>query len=345
MIEHPTATNSTAQRKPLRLVGSLLLGLLLMVLVYRHFDFGTFIRELTDGSVAWWIILLSILVEGVGNIFRGLRWHLQLQPLQKQKPRLSTAVMAVMGNYTLNLLFPRAGDVWRCVAVNRYESISFAKLLGTLVMDRLMDSLCLLIIIFSGVALFSQFMQQYFLLHPDFYNHTIQFFSSTTPYLILSGALVLITLLILLGRNKSWGKKMGHFVQGIWEGLVSLLRIPHKGLFLLYSLGIWVCYFIAFYMTFFAFPATRDLGIGTGLLSFIMGTMALAAPVQGGIGAWHFMVITTLTTFGVTQYTAEGFALVVHTSQVLGAALLGVIAIALLPWANRNKHRELTTTE
>jgi hypothetical protein len=57
-----------------------------------------------------------------------------------------------------------------------------------------------------------------------------------------------------------------------------------------------------------------------------MGTIAFSIPVQGGIGPWHFMVISTLIFYGVGQTESAAFALVVHTLQTAVNAIVGFYA-------------------
>ena len=98
---------------------------------------------------------------------------------------------------------------------------------------------------------------------------------------------------------------------------------------------IWGGYFCYFYITFYAFDFTRDLGITVGLIAFTMSSIGVAVPVQAGIGAWHFMVIATLVCFGVNENDAAAFALVVHTVQTVWTVLCGLFGIVALPLTNK----------
>lgn len=348
-VDHPLAQASESlasdlssqrgKKRWVRLVVSLSLGIALMVVVYRNFDFGELLAVLRSNSISWGIILLSILVEVLGNVIRGARWRLLVHPFSTPAPRVRNTILSVLGSYAVNLIFPRAGDVWRCAALSRYESLSMAKLVGSLLMDRLMDMLVLGLIVLMAIGVFSDFLGGYFVEHPDLSLKVSHLASSPWFYLTLLALGVLGYLFWRLSKKSRWGAKVRKVLREMWEGLLSIRFMPHRGLFILYTIGIWGCYFLGFYLTFFAFPFTQDLGINVGLLAFVMGCLGVAAPVQSGIGAWHFMVITTLTAVGVERSDAGSFALVVHTSQTLGNALIGLIAILVIPLLNRNYSR------
>jgi hypothetical protein len=132
-------------------------------------------------------------------------------------------------------------------------------------------------------------------------------------------------------------KKAKEMLLNIWNGMKSIWLMKHKWLFIVETLLIWISYFIYFYTTFYAFSFTSHLGVEVGLIAFAMGSIAVAVPVQGGIGPWHFMVIMTLVCFGVVETDAAAFALVVHMVQTLWQGVTGLFSIAALPIINRKR--------
>ena len=130
-------------------------------------------------------------------------------------------------------------------------------------------------------------------------------------------------------------KKMRGMLANVWMGMKSVWLMKQKWRFLLDTLLIWGGYFCYFYITFYAFDFTRDLGVTVGLIAFTMSSIGVAVPVQGGIGPWHFMVIATLVCFGVNENDAAAFALVVHTVQTVWTGLCGLFGIVALPLSNR----------
>ena len=130
-------------------------------------------------------------------------------------------------------------------------------------------------------------------------------------------------------------QKAKGMLKNIWTGMKSIWYMEHKMRFVIETLLIWGGYFCYFYITFYAFEFTKDLGIVVGLITFTMSSIGVAVPVQGGIGPWHFMVIATLVCFGVNENDAAAFALVVHTVQTVWTGLCGLFGVVALPLTNR----------
>ncbi|MBF0964189.1 MAG: flippase-like domain-containing protein, partial [Alloprevotella sp.] len=117
-------------------------------------------------------------------------------------------------------------------------------------------------------------------------------------------------------------------------------------LYLLYSIGIWVGYFLHFYLAFFAYQSTSHIDIMAGLLIFSAGTFAVLVPTPNGAGPWHFAVKTMLVLYGVAQAPAVLFALVVHTIQTALVVLMGAVGWAdLFSMKRTTKIRGTVTTK
>ncbi len=316
---------------------SIALALLLLWLVYRKIDLSLLWESLKKGSIRWGIIGFSIVIEALANTLRGLRWRLQMLPLAPPVPRRIVVIASMWGCYAVNLVLPRMGELWRCYLVSHKEHMSFSAVVGTLVSDRLVDVVMMGVLFLIALGGFGDEVT-HLLVGAGIKQSLYHFF--TSPWLY--GALLAVAGLFILFRKKvkqgAWGAKIESFGKKFVSGFRTIRNMPHKGLFTILTLLIYTLYFIAFYCTFYAFPFTADLGIGVGLLAFIMATLGVALPVQGGIGPWHFMCITTLLAFGVSKNDAGLFAIVVHTAQTLGIAFLGLLAILFVPLLSRNRN-------
>ena len=135
-----------------------------------------------------------------------------------------------------------------------------------------------------------------------------------------------LLLLHLLLRRLSIYNKVKMTLHGIWEGVMSLKNVRNVPLFLFLSVAIWVCYFLHYYLTFFCFDFTADLGLGCALVTFVVGSIAVIVPTPNGAGPWHFAVKTMLILYGVVDERALWFVLIVHTVQTMLVILLGVYA-------------------
>ena len=248
---------------------------------------------------------------------------------------MTNAVYAVLGNYAVNLVLPRVGEVWRCGMVTRYDKISFTKLLGTLLIDRVSDTIMVGTITLFIFIFNIDFFVHFFAKNPALLEGFQSMFNSIWIYL---GVIILglaIWFVFKYMSNFTLVKKMRGMLANVWMGMKSVWLMEQKWRFLLDTLLIWGGYFCYFYITFYAFDFTRDLGVTVGLIAFTMSSIGVAVPVQGGIGPWHFMVIATLVCFGVNENDAAAFALVVHTVQTVWTGLCGLFGIVALPLSNR----------
>ena len=312
----------------------LLLGLLLLVFLYSKMDLAE-IWQVVRSGVRYEIILFSLLFGLFANLMRGVRWGLLIQSLGESF-RMRNAILAVLGNYAVNLVLPRVGEVWRCGMVTKYDKLSFTKLLGTLLVDRISDTI-MVGLITLGIILFNfGFFQDFFSKNPELLVGFHSMFHSIWIYAAIVIFSLLIWFVFRYMSNFTLVKKAKGMLQNIWIGIRSFQTLRKKGLFLIETLLIWAGYYFYFYITFYAFGFTENLGMTVGLIAFAMGSIAVAVPVQGGIGPWHFMVIATLMCFGVEENDAAAFALVVHTVQTAWTGLCGLVAIAALPLLNKD---------
>ena len=306
----------------------LILGGAILYWMYRDFDFQSIRHVLTD-EMNWWWMWLSFPFGILAQAFRGWRWKQTLEPLG-EKPRTSVALYSIFLSYAASLVVPRIGEFTRCGVLKRWDGVSFTKALGTVVTERAVDSLIVLIM----TALIFTTQIPVFL---NFFSRTGTRFDeifgmfTTTGYLVtaICGFAALIGLWVFRKRL-TIHDKIKVTVQGIFEGVLSLRGVKNVPLFLFYSVAIWMSYFLHYYLTFFCFDATYNLGITCALVTFIVGSIAVLVPTPNGAGPWHFAVKTMLVLYGVAEANALGFVLVVHTVQTMLVVALGLYALAHL---------------
>jgi hypothetical protein len=148
-------------------------------------------------------------------------------------------------------------------------------------------------------------------------------------------AIAVLILLHLLLKNFSIYNKVKMTLGGIWEGVLSLKGVKNLPLYLFFSVGIWVCYYLHYYLTFFCFDFTSHLGIGCALVSFVVANFAVIVPTPNGAGPWHFAIKTMLILYGVADEQALWFVLIVHTVQTMLVIALGIYAWAALLYTKR----------
>ena len=320
-------------QKTLKIILPILLGGFILYWVYRDFDFSRAKEVLLHGT-DWGWMSLSLFFGVMSHVFRGWRWKQTLEPLGAC-PRTSDCVDAIFLSYAANLVLPRVGEVSRCGVLAKYDDVSFSKSLGTVVTERLIDTLCILLI--TGVTFLVQ-MPVFF----RFFEETgtkipslVHLVTSPWFYVSLFSVVGMCVLLYYLLRMLSFFEKVKGVALNVWEGVLSLRDVANVPLFLLYTLLIWFCYFLHFYLTFFCFGFTAHLSVLAGLVMFVGGTFAVVVPTPNGAGPWHFAVITMMMLYGVNATDAGIFALLVHGVQTLLVIVLGVWGAVHVAWGRR----------
>lgn len=320
-------------KRTLKIILPILLGGFILYWVYRDFDFLKAKEVLLHGT-DWGWMSLSLFFGVMSHVFRGWRWKQTLEPLGV-RPRTSDCVDAIFLSYAANLVLPRVGEVSRCGVLARYDDVSFSKSLGTVVTERLIDTLCILLI--TGVTFLVQ-MPVFF----RFFEETgtkipslVHLVTSPWLYVVLFSVAGVGVLLYFLLRMLSFFERVKGVVLNVWEGILSLRNVANVPLFILYTLLIWVCYFYHFYLTFHCFQFTEHLGYLAGLVMFVGGTFAVIVPTPNGAGPWHFAVITMMMLYGVNATDAGIFALIVHGIQTLLVIMLGIWGAVHVAWGRR----------
>ena len=308
----------------LKILMPLALGGAILYWMYRGEDWQTIVHVTTD-EMNWTWMLLSFPFGILAQAFRGWRWRQTLEPVG-EKPRTSVSVHSIFLSYAVSLLIPRVGEFTRCGVLKRYDNISFPKALGTVVTERAIDSLLVMGITMMVLLLEMSTFGTFFQKTGTSIQGILQKFS-LTGYLVVAVCLAAILILLhFLLRKLSIYNKVRATLRGIWQGVISLKDVRNIPLFVFFTLGIWLSYFLHYYLTFFCFDFTADLGLGCALVTFIVGSIAVIVPTPNGAGPWHFAVKTMLILYGVADEQALYFVLIVHTIQTMLVVLLGVYA-------------------
>ena len=306
--------------------------------MYRGILWDELVEALSH-KMSWTWMLLSMPFGILAQVLRAMRWRQVLKPAG-EKPRLSTCIHAVFLSYASSLVVPRMGEVLRCGILKRYDGTNFSCCIGTVVTERIVDTVLILLLslltFLLQIPVFLSFFQQTGVSMGSLFG---QF--SLTGWIVTAacGLLALIAIVLLVRKTLPQpsleGRASSPFMgelEKVFSGLLSIKEVESPLLFLVYSVGIWVSYFLHFYLTFFCFDFTSELGIPAALVAFVVGTFAVLVPTPNGAGSWHFAVKTVLVLYGVGQTDAALFVLIVHTLQTLLVALLGMwssMALAL----------------
>ena len=301
-----------------------ILGGAILYWMYRGEDWQR-IENVMLHEMNWTWMLLSFPFGILAQAFRGWRWQQTLEPLG-EKTRSSVAVNAVFLSYAVSLIIPRIGEFTRCGVLKKWEGTSFPKALGTVVTERAVDTLIVMmysgIILLLGMSTFGTFFEK----TGTSFEKILSGFSLTGWMVTAICAAAVMMLLHLLLRHLSIYNKVKMTLSGIWEGILSLRGIRNLPLYLFFSVGIWVMYFLHYYLTFFCFDFTSDLGVDCALVSFVVANFAVIVPTPNGAGPWHFAIKTMLILYGVADEHALWFVLIVHSVQTLLVVAIGIYA-------------------
>ncbi len=331
-------------------------GLVILYLVYQNQNTAYLAQCATDGIPAADCSLIQKVIEdfkglnyfwvlGVfvaytfSNMMRALRWNMLLKSLGRT-PRTINSFLTIMLALFANLGLPRLGEVLRPVTLARYEKMPVEKVLGTIVVDRTLDVLSLLILI--GIAFLLEFDRLWGYLSENMVNNGEGGLLSNPIILGLGGFGVLSLILLFVFRNKiqqsALFKKFVNLLKGFWDGIMSIRNLENPPLFIFYSIMIWVAYYLMFYMYLPAFSPTAHLGFTVALMIFVFGTFGIVIPSPGGMGSYHFLVMAALALYGVTGSDAFSFANFSFFATHICNIVLGLVAVIFLPTINKNYH-------
>ena len=281
----------------------------------------------------YWVIL-AIILGIFSHILRAARWVLFFEPMGF-KPNFLTTFYAVMVGYFANMAFPRLGEVTRCGIISKYEKVPFQKALGTVVTERAIDMLIFfllfLLMFFTQLGTIREYLDQN--IYPKLVAKFGDLHYSRMLFLFLAGFLVLIAGIWFAVRKKVMAsgsyRKVRDLVIGFWEGLKSLSLVKKPGLFVFYSIAIWVLYFFMLYVIFFCFAETAGLSPGAGLSALVLGSIGIMI-TPGGIGLYPAIIQETLLLYGIAKPTGLALGWIAWTAQTLMILVVGGVSLVLL---------------
>ncbi|MBN2214762.1 MAG: flippase-like domain-containing protein [Bacteroidales bacterium] len=322
----------------------LAIGIIIFWFIYKDLP----IKELKNAfqNINYFWIAVSLMLSILSQISRAIRWNMLIRPMG-YKPRFYNTFLSVLVLYFINLLAPRAGEVARCTVLSRYEKIPFSKLIGTVFVERLAETITLvlvaILIIISQLGIFVRFFD----VHPEMKDTLTNLLSIRNISIGVAGLIIIVFLYIITRRffRKKSGDnrnklivRLRHIKYDVIEGIKSIMKLENKWYFIGHTLFIFLMWLLMLYVIFLAYEPTKHLSLWSGMIVFLMGGLAMLAPVQGGIGPWHFMVYETLFIYGIDKAQGKIFALIAHTTTNIAYYLIfGMVALILLPVLNNSR--------
>lgn len=305
------------------------------------------------GSTNFFWLAMVCVAFMVSNLSRALRWNLLIRQLDggKYRPKWYNSFLTIMVGYLVNLALPRAGELARPAAMAQYEKLPIDKTIGTVVTDRIIDMLMLLLVV--GISLLLQFQNIYNFLsgkaaEPPKCNLPVPDTAAAAALplgwillgLIVVGLLGLFMLYVLRTRLSKLAiyKKIESLLFNFWEGIKTVFSLRRGDLlqFIFHTFVIWFMYFLMTFLCFFAYEPTAHLGFMAALLCFVFGSFGVLVPSPGGMGTYQIAVTAALVIYGVGKADAFAFSnIIFFTINLVCNVMFGLIAYMLLPILNR----------
>ena len=316
----------------------LALALVLLYYSFRGLSWKEFIQSL--GQCRWIWIIMAMAVGVAEFLIRGARWKMMLSQIDPQSSVGVSYHGVTIGNLA-NFAFPRIGEIVRCGVVSTLKKdTTFEGAVGTVVAERAWDLICLIFItiVFAAVCWndFGEFFKNNMI---DPASGKVNSSSMLVVIAIIAAVVVAAILIIVfrkrLSKTKAGGKIVG-FLSNMWHGMKAALKMKRKWLFLLLTVLLWGSFFATSLFTIKAFPVLAGLGWKDALFLMVVGSLGWVVPVQGGIGAYHFiMALAASQIYAVDWNDGVVFATISHESQAAIMILTGAVSLVVYTFKKR----------
>jgi uncharacterized protein (TIRG00374 family) len=328
--------------RAVKFIAFLAVGILLLWLAFRTVNFKGLKEGLREANYSW--LWLSALFALLAYFSRTRRWIILINPLGYH-PSFRNTFYALMSGYLANLALPRMGEVTRCVALGRKEKIPVDQLIGTVVVERTIDFISLMIIMFGLFFTSGSKIREYLnssIIVPFREKVLVLFGSTWIPWAIII-SLGVISLLLLIRYKKelrkiSFFSKSFDLARGIINGLKTITNLKRNWEFIFHTIFIWVNYALMTWVVVFCLESTSHLSFGNSIFILVIGGLAMSAPVQGGVGAFHYFVSRGIAFVeGVNIEDAMVYAILTHESQLIIVLIIGAFSFYML-YRNRRRN-------
>lgn len=300
--------------------------------LFSKVDFREMWGIISHGVDYGWI-LFAMGLSIISHIIRAARWRLQLDSLDVRPPFMALCC-SIFGCYALNLIFPRLGELWRCTYVARIGKAKFTTVFGSMVADRLADTLAVALLTLLTFIVANSAINSFLERYPVGRDLTSLL---SSPKLWIGVILIGFSIFQLFRIGKNWRIviKIKEIAAQLWNGFVVVMRMKGRGRFLLLTLMLWGCYFLQLYVAFYAFDFTRALcaepglafGLTPCLVAFVLSSIGMAVPSNGGLGPWNIAVMFGLAIYGVSDAEGTAFSMLQWSGQTVMLILLGIFTM------------------
>lgn len=329
----------------------LALTVLLVWYMFKKVNFSEMWALVRHGVDYWWI-LCAMGISVLSHIARAARWRIQLRSLGV-KPPMMALCCSIFGCYALNLVFPRLGEVWRCTYIAQREKSPFTTVLGSMVADRLSDTLMVLLLTILTFIVATPAIEAFLVKYPVG-RGLVDLISNVWFWVAVVICVIAVFGVFHYGKDTKIVGKIKKSLAELWEGFAAVGKMKGKWMFLLLTFAIWGCYYVQLYVAFFAFPFTRELcaqsGLAFGLVpclvAFVLSSIGMAIPSNGGLGPWNIAVMFGLAIYGITDAQGTAFSMLQWSGQTVMLIILGIFTMIYISVSRKeNKTQNMTTAK
>ncbi len=290
-------------------------------------------------DISWsWLIPFSMALT-FSHYIRAERWRLLLGETTLDAHR-TTLFAGVMFGYLINIPFPRLGEISRPMYVAKQLGESNSKLVGTIVIERLIDVISMFIIMgLVAYFLLSDVDTLSRLFGIDLANSQVYsaLFLNMWPLILLGIGLIFLGWVIFKRLNNTsyksiWLFKTKEIIAHFVEGLLSIKKLQQPLLFVGYTVIIWIGYIAMMYIPLWMFdlPLRFDLGWADAAILTMASAIALSIPSPGGIGSYHYFISYSLgILYTIPEPTGLAFATITHAATMAMVILIAPAALAM----------------
>lgn len=290
-------------------------------------------------TARYWLLLPVFGTLLLSHYLRAIRWRLLIEPLG-YFPSKTNTFFAVLIGYLANQAVPRLGEILKCTVLARYEKVPADKLIGTIIIERIIDALTLLIVF--AITL---------LIQPQLYSDIIDtFFSSPTTTkennianwvigLIIVGILLMILTYWMIKKKKNIKdifnliKKIG---SSVIKGIATIKHLKKRKQFIILTILIWTIYLLGGYIGFMALQETQQFGFKEAFTVLSAGSIGMIV-TPGGIGAYAYLIQQTMQLYGLNSGIALAFGWILWIAQTAVILIGGLISFVAIPYYNKRK--------
>ncbi|MGL6021945.1 MAG: lysylphosphatidylglycerol synthase transmembrane domain-containing protein [Chitinophagaceae bacterium] len=276
----------------------------------------------------YWLIIPASIVIIASHWIRAVRWQLLINA-NNLKTEKGDTFLALMIGYFANTFIPRLGEIIRCSTLAKQKKIPSSNLLGTIVVERAIDLISLIVLFFIILLLsfstFSEYAYKNFWVDIDKEKIILELLIGL---LIMVGLIIFIVKILTKSNNKII-KSIVAFFWGIKEGVIAIKNLKEKKLFLIYTVLLWFFYALAIYISFFAFQETKHLSFIVALVLLAFGSIGMIV-TPGGIGAYQLLIQEILIFYSISREIGFALGWVMWLLQTVIILLIG--GFGLIRW-------------